>query len=169
MYCPSAFPVQRPLQNYMAGRLTDYRLVYTALVNRLHEQSCIIHTGYSFAVKWEIIVHCDVKTRRRRSHYRRSDWMAQLKCRSVWPPPLSALEWCSLTIQLGRFADSAHPQGCLVHNFLFFFCTPIRAHMLSVGDRQTDRQTYQCSVHVPPGSTPIAVNIAHTLDAHIPC
>jgi hypothetical protein len=83
MYRSSAFPLQRPLQNYMAGRLTDYRPVCTALVNRLHEQSCISHTGYSFTVKWEIIVHCDVKKRRRRSHYSRSDWMAKWKCRSV--------------------------------------------------------------------------------------
>jgi len=53
MYRSSALPVQRPPKNYMAGRLTDYRLVNTGLVNRLHEQSCINHTGYSFSVKWE--------------------------------------------------------------------------------------------------------------------
>ena len=77
MYRSSAFPIQRLLQNYMGGRFTDYRLVYTALVNRLHEQSFISHTDYSFTVKLEITVRCDVKKRRRRSHYSRSDWMAQ--------------------------------------------------------------------------------------------
>ena len=44
MYYLSAFPVQRSLQNYTAGRLTGYRLVYTALVNRLHEQKVVSST-----------------------------------------------------------------------------------------------------------------------------
>jgi hypothetical protein len=140
MYRSSAFPVQRPLQNYMAGRLTDYQLLYTTLVSRLHEQSCISHTGYSFTVKWETKVRCDVKKRRRRSHYSRSDWMAPRNVdRFSRRPYLHSIRAAhNAARSLYGFSLSTNMFGAKFSFLLPPPPPPIRKHTLSVGDRETD-------------------------------